>query len=204
MKTERKHESDDLPTVDDDTEAPGVESADTDEPTSEAEPATAPAEEDENDPAVLRDKWLRAVAEGKNIRKRAQADVANALTYGGMGVINGLLPTLDNLQRALATAPEGIDEAFLEGLRLIEQQWVATLTANGVLPIPAEPGSPLDPTVHRALLEQPSDQEPGTIVAEIVRGYRLHDRLLRESQVVVAAPPATDSPDDQPSETSGD
>ena len=111
------------------------------------------------------------------------------------------------LQVPVPTTEEERDQyvaAFLEGLRLIEQQWVATLTANGVLPIPAEPGSPLDPTVHRALLEQPSDQEPGTIVAEIVRGYRLHDRLLRESQVVVAAPPATDSPDDQPSETSGD
>jgi molecular chaperone GrpE len=144
------------------------------------------------------------VAEGKNIRKRAQADVAEARTYGGMAIINSLLPILDNLQRALTTPPEGLDEAFLEGLRLIEQQWVDVLTAHGVTAIPAEPGSTLDPTVHRALLEQPSDQEPGTIVAEIVRGYRLHDRLLRESQVVVAAPPAPDNEPDKPSEESGD
>ena len=198
MKTERKNEHDDGAGVDEDVETQqDTESA-------EGTESASAAEEDENDPAVLRDKWLRAVAEGKNIRKRAQADVAEALSYGGMGVINGLLPILDNLQRALATPPEGIDEAFLEGLRLIEQQWVAVLTANGVVPIAAEPGSPLDPSVHRALLEQPSEQEPGTIVAEIVRGYRLHDRLLRESQVVVAAPPATDAPDDQPSEPSGD
>jgi molecular chaperone GrpE len=200
MKTDRKQDPEDLPGVDESLDS-------TAEAPSADAPSGAAAEtdgEDENDPAVLHDKWLRAVAEGKNIRKRAAADVAEARTYGGMAVINSLLPALDNLQRALTTPPEGLDEAFLEGLRLIEQQWVGVLTAHGVVPIPAEPGSPLDPTVHRALLEQPSDQEPGTIVAEIVRGYRLHDRLLRESQVVVAAAPATDSEPDKSSPESGD
>jgi molecular chaperone GrpE len=145
----------------------------------------------------LRDKWLRAKAESDNVRKMAAQDVADSRRYGASGTLLGLLDVLDNLQRALAAPPEGVEETFLTGLRLIEQQFVGVLEAHGVTPVKVEKGMPLDPMLHRALLEQPSDEvEPGRILVVAVGGYKLHDRLLREAQVVVARAP--DEPTDEP------
>ena len=141
-----------------------------------------PAEE-----ADFREKWLRALAEIDNIRRAARLDVDEARRYGATSTLLGLLPVLDNLQRALASPPAGLAPDFLAGLQLIEQQFRSALEVAGVSRVPAGKGSPLDPRAHRALLEQPSsDVAPGTILAEVQAGYRLHDRLLREAQVIVA------------------
>jgi molecular chaperone GrpE len=106
-------------------------------------------------------------------------------------VILGLLSVLDNLQRALAAPPESLDPDYLAGLQLIERQFLDVLATHGVTPVPAERGTPLDPALHRALMEQDSDEvAPGCILVVAVTGYRLHDRLLREAQVVVARAPA--------------
>jgi molecular chaperone GrpE len=141
----------------------------------------------------LRDKWLRAKAESDNVRKMAAQDVADARRYGAAPTLLGLLGVLDNLQRALTDSPEDSDETFLTGLRLTEQQFLGVLKSHGVTPVLAEPGEPLDPMLHRALIEQPSDDvKPGCILLVAVVGYMLHDRLLREAQVVVAR--ANDEP----------
>jgi molecular chaperone GrpE len=142
--------------------------------------------------AEMTDRWLRTRADAENARRRARLDVEEARKHGAANLIQSLLPVLDSLQRALATRPEGegANDTVWEGLALTEQMLVATLAAHGVTPIDASPGSPFDPNSHQALLEQPSsDQAPGTIVMELVRGYRLHDRLLREAQVTVATRP---------------
>jgi molecular chaperone GrpE len=145
--------------------------------------------------AEMTDRWKRARADTENVRRRARLDVEEARKHGVAGLILSLLPVLDSLQRALATkpGPDGeskIEEAskmVWEGLELTEQMLLGTLSAHGITPIDASAGTPFDPTAHQALLEQPTDeQEPGTIVMELVRGYRLHDRLLREAQVTVA------------------
>jgi molecular chaperone GrpE len=173
--------------------------------TSESQVEDAPAKEApepltlEEEVLLLRDKWLRAKAESDNVRKMAAQDVADARRYGASATLLGLLDVLDNLQRALAAPPEESDETFLTGLRLIEQQFTGVLEAHGVTPVKAEKGMPLDPMLHRALLEQPSDEvEPGRILVVAVSGYKLHDRLLREAQVVVARAP--DEPSDEPAE----
>jgi len=151
-----------------------------------AESAPPPVESVES----LKDKWLRALAEADNAHKRARTDVDEARRFGTAELLRALLPVLDNLQRALASPPAGLDPQFLEGLQLIEQQWLAVLAAYGVQAVPAEIGAPLDPQRQRALLEQPTDEHPpGAVVAEIARCYMLHDRLLREGQVVVARAP---------------
>ena len=130
--------------------------------------ADAEAEPEGESAEALRDKWLRAVAEADNARKRARADLDEARRYGTSALLLELLPVLDNLQRALAAPPEGLDEQFLQGLTLIAQQWTTALAAHGVQPLPAEPGTPFDPAVHRALLEQETEEyEPGVIVSEI-------------------------------------
>jgi len=137
--------------------------------------------------AELQDKWLRARADIENVRRSMRLDVDSARRYGAAPVLTGLLEVLDNLQRALAAPPAGIDPTFLHGLQLIEQQFLAVLAAHGVTPVPAARGQMLDPNSHRALMEQPSDEvAPGAILQVAAPGYRLHDRLLREAQVIVA------------------
>jgi len=195
-----KKQSKDEPKLDNE-QLPPDETAARDE--AEHDAAAETQDEPEPDPAQqiteLEGKWLRARADLDNARRRARLDIEEVQTYGGMLLLQSLLPVLDALQRALASAPEDADDPILEGLRLTEQQFVGALASHGVTPVGAEPGSPCDPTIHRVLLEQPSDTHaPGQIVTEIVRGYTLHDRLLRESQVAVASrpAPADDNPTD--------
>ncbi len=158
--------------------------------------ATDEADADAAEPGVeeqlaeMKDRWMRARAETENARRRARLDVEEARRHGASGLVASLLPVLDSLQRALEARPEDSHDMVWEGLQLTEQMLVGALAAHGVTPIEAKPGDAFDPTAHKALLEQPTaDQEPGTIVAELVRGYRLHDRLLREAQVSVAKAP---------------
>ncbi len=145
----------------------------------------------------LRDLWLRAVAEADNARKRARADLDEARRYGTTSLLLDLLSALDNLHRALSAPPEDIDPQFLQGLTLTAQQWTTVLANHGVQPVSAEIGEAFDPSVHRALLEQETDDyAPGHIVSEVLRGYRIHDRLLREAQVVVSKAPSAPADDD--------
>lgn len=172
---------------------PGEEAEDA--PAEEPAPPLTPEEE------IMQwhDKWLRAKAEAENVRKTSAQELATARRYGAAAPLLGLLDVLDNLQRALEAPPEGTDETFLTGLRLIEQQFLGVLEAHGVTPVPAEKGMPLDPMLHRALLEQPSDEvEPGRILVVALTGYKLHDRLLREAQVVVARTPDEPADDEAP------
>jgi molecular chaperone GrpE len=160
----------------------------------ELEVPVEPASEDGLEPpaasAELKDKWLRALAELENVRRASRIESEQVRRYGAAPLLAALLGVLDNLQRALAAPPAGIDADYLAGLQLIERQFTDALTAHGVLPIPAQKGQRFDPTVHRALMEQESDEvEPGSILTLVVPGYRLHDRLLREAQVVVARAP---------------
>jgi len=179
-------ESDD-PGQADATQAEG--SADSAAP--DAESATPPSPEQLL--AEAEDRLLRTQAELQNTRRRARLDSDEALARGKRDVLLDVLPALDALQRALATAGDELDEQLLEGLRQTEQLFVSGLMRHGIEPVPADIGATLDPALHRALVQQPSaDHEPGTIVAEITRGYRLGDLLLREAEVVVAAAPVTD------------
>ena len=155
-----------------------------------AETAADSSEEATAQVAGLKDKWLRALAELENVRRAARIEGEQVRRYGATPLLQSLLGVLDNLQRALAAPPAGLDPEWLAGLRLIERQFLDSLAAHGVQPVPAEKGGRFDPTVHRALLEQESDEvEPGTILTVALPGYRLHDRLLREAQVVVARAP---------------
>ena len=170
--------SDDTP-----TQATGDETATADE--QQAEPA-----DPEQLLADMEDRWLRAKAENENTRRRARRDVEEARKFGASAMLNELLPALDALQRALASSSADEGGALREGLVLTEEQFTSALRRLGVKAIEIEPGQPLDPSLHRALLEQPSDTyEPGSIVAEITRGYVLHGRLLREAEVSVARRP---------------
>jgi molecular chaperone GrpE len=180
--SKRKHD-DDLDLEADDGSAAVPEPAGAGDPT-ESPPAA------EAQLAELKDKWLRALAELENVRRASRIESEQVRMYGATPLLQALLGVLDNLQRALAAPPADLDREYLAGLQLIERQFADTLAAYGVKPVPAERGQRFDPTLHRALMEQESSEvEPGAILTPVVPGYRLHDRLLREAQVVVARAP---------------
>jgi len=147
----------------------------------------------------LREKWLRTQAELENVRKRAQKELEELGRYQAIPLARDLLPALDNLNRAVHAAEQsGNLTELLEGLNMVLAQIDGILAARGATPIETE-GRPFDPNLHQALQQVPSgDHEPMTILQEVQRGYRLHDRVIRPSQVIVscALPEPADAPED--------
>jgi molecular chaperone GrpE len=136
-----------------------------------------------------RDQLLRTRAEFVNYQKRAkqQADVDRQYAVGNLA--RDLLDVIDNLQRATDSMRGSAGEGIASGLDIVHKQFLATLAKYGVEPIEAL-GQPFDPNVHDALMQQPSaDQPEGTVVAELSKGYKIHDRVLRPSKVAVSAKP---------------
>jgi molecular chaperone GrpE len=135
------------------------------------------------------DKWLRAVAELDNVRKRARRDVGAAESRGIFKLARELLPALDNFERALAAAeaqPENRDHHLTDGIRLVQSELLGALARVGI-----EPNSPkgerFDPHRHEAVAQQPVDgAEPGTIVEVYSAGYSYGEDVLRPAKVVVA------------------
>ena len=143
--------------------------------------------------AAAHDRALRIHAEMQNLRDRTSREVAEERRYAALPIIRDLLPVVDNIDRALEAA-EKADEAenLLAGFRLVRQQLVTILDQHHCVPIEAE-GKPFDPNYHAAILHQPSADEPaGTITMVTQTGYKLHDRVVRPSQVIVSSgPPAS-------------
>jgi molecular chaperone GrpE len=153
------------------------------EANAEAAPVPAASEADE-----WKDKYLRARAELSNYQKRAQKDRTDSIRYAVADLARALLPVLDNLDRAVeaATGATGGTEALAEGARLTRDMFVKVLKEFDVTEIEAE-GQPFDPAVHEALMEQPSDKHPNrTVLQQVAKGYRLHDRVLRPARVIVS------------------
>ena len=139
-------------------------------------------------------RYLRAVAELDNLRKRNARDVENARKYGAERLVAAILPVRDSLEAGLKAAseadPGAIDVgALLEGeratLRLLEQAFEAV----GIAEIDPE-GEPFDPERHEAMSMLPSaTAEPNSIIAVIQKGYSLNERVVRPARVVVAQTP---------------
>ncbi len=136
----------------------------------------------------VHDRWLRAVADLENYRKRAQREKEEVQKFGIERLLLDLLPVLDNLDRALAVAPAG--DPLVDGVKLVRASLEQVLGRHGVKPFSAL-GQRFDPARHEALLQVPTtDAEPGTVVLEHGRGFTLADRLVRPAMVGVAVAPA--------------
>jgi molecular chaperone GrpE len=141
-----------------------------------------------------RDEYLallqRARADFENYQKRIQRDLAEERRYAHAAFARELLPVLDNLQRAMdAARQQGEKGPLVQGVALVQSQLHDIFSRFGVTPIDAL-GRPFDPNVHEAVQQQPrTDVAPGTVVAVLEPGYRLHERVLRPARVVVAASP---------------
>ncbi len=137
------------------------------------------------------DGWQRARAEFANYKKRQEQERAELLKAGNAALIAKLLPVLDDFDRAFETVPEDLADApWLEGMRLVRRKFWAALEQEGVTPIKAE-GQPFDPELHEAIThEETSEHPPEHVIAEVQKGYRLGDGVLRPSMVRVAKAPA--------------
>ena len=133
-----------------------------------------------------RDAWLRAVAETENIRKRAQADVAAAHKYGVERFAEGLLPVMDSLEAALATAADS-PQALRDGLELTLRQLKAAFQKANLVEIAPAAGARFDPHQHQAMAAvEAENAAPNSIVSVVLKGYSLHERIVRPALVTVA------------------
>jgi molecular chaperone GrpE len=155
------------------------------------ETLTQKLQDKEKEAAENYDKYVRAVAELENYKKRAARDRADSLKFGQENLIKDILPLMDSLDRAMAHACKSNDfEAFKEGLQLLQNQLSGCLGRQGVAPIEAA-GRDFDPNVHEAVLQVESPEHGhNQVVQEFEKGYLLNGRLLRPSKVSVCRLPA--------------
>jgi grpE len=127
----------------------------------------------------------RVQADFDNYRRRNAAVYADALLEGKLEVIKGLLPVLDNLDRALAGEQKGSGSLY-EGLVMIRKQLIDLIHSMGVEEIGAE-GEAFDPNYHNAVMQSDcaSGQKPGEIAEVLIKGYKLGDKIVRHTMVRV-------------------
>jgi molecular chaperone GrpE len=139
----------------------------------------------------LQERWQRSVADFDNFCKRMQKEAEQERVYQVLGLARDLLPGIDNLYRTLQAAQTARDlDQLLQGLQMVTKQFDEGLARHQVVPIAAG-GQPFDPNLHEAIQQMPSAEHPPmTVLAEVERGYKLRDRVVRPSKVIVSSAPA--------------
>lgn len=140
----------------------------------------------EKEVAVNRDNWLRATADYKNFKRRAEQERADMIRSASAGLLLKLLPALDDMERAIDSTPPDIAASpWYEGVKLIAQKLQTIVESEGVTPIKAL-GQDFDPNQHEAVIYEPAGSgQEGKVVAELQKGYKLRDRVLRPTMVKV-------------------
>ena len=142
----------------------------------------------------LKDRWMRALADAENARKRGDRDRREAENYGGSKLARDLLPVYDNLKRGLEAATDDqreVSAALIEGVELTMREVVNVFKKHGIEAISPEIGERFDPQKHEAMFEAPvPGTKAGDIIQVMTEGFMLHDRLLRPAQVGVSSTPS--------------
>ena len=143
----------------------------------------------------LRDRYLRQAAEYQNFRKRTAQERDSIIELGKVFVIERMLDLMDDLDRTLGAVDDAerqqdataAYQGLKQGVELVHRRFVDELAKLNVEAIEAV-GNPFDENLHDAMMQQPASQDtpPGTVVGEIQKGYRMGDRILRHSKVIVA------------------
>ena len=130
---------------------------------------------------------LRAQAELENFRKRIRREMDDERKFAAMPLVRDLLPVIDDLDRAISASEQGADSTgLLDGVKMVRSKLLGALAQHGCQPVPAK-GAAFDPAIHEAIMKQPtSAEDAGTVVDVAQEGYRMHDRVVRPAQVVVA------------------
>jgi len=157
--------------------------------TLEGQLAAITAERDQlkKEKAEADDRLKRTVAEYENARRRAERDRLDFVQFAAMDLVRGLLPVLDDFERAVKT--ETTDQNYAKGVELIYQRLVETLKKAGLEPIEAA-GKAFDPNVHEAVQRVHTEEvEDQTVMEEFQKGYNFKGKLLRPAWVKVAVKP---------------
>jgi molecular chaperone GrpE len=135
----------------------------------------------------LQDRILRMAAEMENTRKRLEREKYESISFANEGLIRGLLPVIDNLERALQHGEEDANcQGLLEGVSMTLKSFGEVLGKFGCVPFDSV-GKTFDPNFHEAVMQQESSEHPEkTILQELQKGYTLRDRLLRPAMVIVS------------------
>lgn len=141
----------------------------------------------------MRDRFMRALADAENTRKRGERDRREAEKYGGSNMSRDILPVYDNLKRALDAATDEQRAAaagLFEGVELTMRELLNIFAKHGIERVAPQVGDKFDPQSHEAMFEAPV---PNTVAGDIIQvmteGFMLHDRLLRPAQVGVSSTP---------------
>lgn len=163
--------------------------------------------------AELNDRYLRVHAEMENIRKRSEREKSDVSKYAIANFARDMLGVSDNLKRAISAVADTDEEhagalkALVEGVELTEQELNAALDRHGVRPIPAA-GELFDPNIHQAVMEQENKEvTAGSVLQVFQEGYRIGERVLRPSMVVVAKggpKPVKEAPQETPDQAPTD
>jgi molecular chaperone GrpE len=165
---------------------------------------------------ATKDKWLRALADHENYKKRVKREIDEAKMRTAKSLLPSFLSVMDNLERALEVAEPAADGAsddnaknvqqLVEGIKMVRGEFISALAKNGIEPVVAV-GHPFDPAVHDALQQFDSpDHAPGVVIREFEKGYRMGERLLRPARVIVAGAGSTGAPppsEDEAADSSG-
>jgi len=145
--------------------------------------------------AELKDKYLRALADTENIRKRMRQQSDDTVRLQRENLLRDLLPITDNLERAVEAARGGGNgKPIVEGVEMVLRSLLDFLRTNGVIPRESV-GRPFDPQFHEAVDHVESGEHPpNTVISEFHRGYQVGERVLRPARVAVAKAPSREGP----------
>jgi molecular chaperone GrpE len=128
-------------------------------------------------------KWQRAQADYINYKRHAEQEREEFGKFANSGVMLGILPVLDDLERAFESIPPALmEESWIDGIRLIDRKLRSILEAQGVESVEAI-GQPFDPHLHEAVRQEKGEE--GVVIEEVQKGYKFRDRVIRPSKVVV-------------------
>ena len=139
----------------------------------------------------MSDAYMRAKAEGENIRRRADEDMSKARKFAVESFAESMLPVMDSMEAAIASStalPDAKVDPVLEGVHATKRQLAAALERNKVVELNPPAGTKFDPHQHQAISMVPADQEANTVVMVLQKGYSIAERVLRPALVTVTAP----------------
>ena len=142
-------------------------------------------EQAEAQAAEYKDQWLRATADYKNYKRRTDQERGELIRNASSGLILKILPVVDDFDRAVASVPPDVAAtSWWAGMQLIDQKLRTILESEGVRPIEAL-GQEFDPNCHHAVIYEETEGQENKVVAELQKGYTVHDRVLRPTMVKV-------------------
>jgi len=153
--------------------------------------SSAPCGQEQDKASDYLDMLQRMKAEFDNYRRRTQKEKADTIRYATEDILKKIIPVLDNLQRGVEFARKGgMDTEILKGIELVEKQIVDLLAEYGAEAFESM-NQPFDPNMHEPMYVMDSEEvEENTVIQEALRGYKMHDKILRVAQVVVSKKPS--------------